>query len=424
MGRGGLPDKDLLQGLVACQLGKSRIGHLRAIQIEIFELLQTGELCDAGIAYLGVFQVQAFKVWKLGQRRDASVRDLAARQIDPHHMRGNRGDFGQLLIAEFVSRVDHAEALLVIVLRQWHEAGVDRLKLFGHRSDGFLFVFAQWLGLRLFFSLALVGDRLGSDGFKRPTKQSFNVRCLFRRCDGESFTRAFGDPPLQQRDFCLGELRLVARRHVLIVVVRQGDTNKGEAVIRLASHDRGRAIAATLHRVCKGVHPQLALGLLGTVAADALGFQNRQHHIFEDDGLASGCEIKLCRGCSRANCGRLCHSSNRGGSHDGHWFCVVLGRPADVDVRGSERLLQGCNAVLRDGRLPEVERLQLRQATELGEPCVGDFGAVEIQILKTGQAFYMIQSCIANTGVLQVQLGQIFHPGETRETRIRDLRAC
>ncbi len=98
-----------------------------------------------------------------------------------------------------------------------------------------------------------------------------------------SLRKTGGNPPLQHLEFALRDLRLVFRRHVIVIVVRQPDALDHETVINRAGHRGGILISALLDRSDAG---QLELsfdfllptGILGGIGVALVAFPPQDRH--------------------------------------------------------------------------------------------------------------------------------------------------
>jgi hypothetical protein len=97
-------------------------------------------------------------------------------------------------------------------------------------------------------------------------------------------------PVANRRDFGWRKLVFTFRWHVQIVVDRGYDGLNRQALIRLAGNDVVFLFSSVFtadHEHFKGVHAQIAFLLLLTVAFVALGHEDRQDHVLEDEFICA-----------------------------------------------------------------------------------------------------------------------------------------
>ena len=78
----GLPGVEGVEVGKFLQFGESGIGDFCAVEVEVFELVQSEEGIDSCIGNGGVFQAQAGEVFHSGQALQAGVGDFAAAEIE------------------------------------------------------------------------------------------------------------------------------------------------------------------------------------------------------------------------------------------------------------------------------------------------------------------------------------------------------
>ncbi len=146
--------------------------------------------------------------------------------------------------------------------------------------------------------------------------------CLVLEDEALGPLRTFGDPALQHVDL-FGAQRIPLRRHDVVMVSGQDDTLDDLAVIWLSCHQPGAGVAAFEQR-CGGVHQQLAFYLIGIVALEASGLEDRLHVA---DKIHSRC------GCRRST--SLCRRRSRHGRRSER-------SEGEEEERSSQGAFHGC----------------------------------------------------------------------------------
>ena len=109
------------------------IGHLGAVQIEIDQVFQSGEMSQSGISDRGLSQVELLQGDEASQMLEAVVGDLRSGQIDPGNLR-QFGDRGEMLVGDvFVGQVER-DLQPIVVLGDRHHVPSQRPE----RFDGLL----------------------------------------------------------------------------------------------------------------------------------------------------------------------------------------------------------------------------------------------------------------------------------------------
>ena len=192
----GLPGEELLQAFGGAEFADASIGGLGAVKVEVFELCQCAEFGDACVGDLGVFEVQALQVRELREGGSTGIGDLTAGEINPDDMGGDGLNQGEFFVTELVGGIDDAEAELLGVLSERHEAGVESLHL--RRDFGDLLLLS--IGQRSSFGLLDLGD--GGAGLRQTfgeegSECTFDFGCGLGGSDGVFLGGTAVDPPFQ-----------------------------------------------------------------------------------------------------------------------------------------------------------------------------------------------------------------------------------
>ena len=92
------------------------VGDLRAVKIQVFEVLQPGEVGQTGVGDLCPFQVQPDEAFHVLEMFEAFVGDLGAAQVQRIDEVGQCLDRDEMVIADFAIRqvIGHIQTVVVL----------------------------------------------------------------------------------------------------------------------------------------------------------------------------------------------------------------------------------------------------------------------------------------------------------------------
>ena len=191
-------------------------------------------------------EMEAAEILQAGEVREAGIRYLRPRQVELGHG-GKTLQGGELFISRLSGNRPEADGHQVGILRKSHDPPT-RLVDGGDHGCRQL--------VDLYFFLGLVAGAGGG--------------CPFR---------SLVDPARESSDLGLGE-RVALIRHDVIIIGRKRDALDEETLGRFAGLD-GLAALAALQGIDESMEAQLGLGLLFSMALETLGLEHRQHFLGE-----------------------------------------------------------------------------------------------------------------------------------------------